>query len=554
MSNSNECITSVNELPQVIINHNRKIITKTEEEKKIEKVKKRQQRENILKSMSDEEEMLQIKGKKLIYPNQQEAANECIHAYNNGIHAVCLIAQPGTGKTGTALAVMTSMATNPNDDDIILSENIINFTGMSDNDWEDQFKSSVLPAFRDNIFHRQNLIKQKDKLSLLKNGLIIPDECHIASGIKMTIAKTLKDTGILDLNVLETRNIKILDISATPDAVLHDYKKWGEKCAIIKLKPGPLYKGFEIMLAENRIINSPNLEDEDACYDLLEFLDNRYINTTKKYYLFRLLDPAKIILLQHVCEELNWSYLNHNSDDRIDKIDALMKTPPTNNTIIFIKHFWRASKRIPMLQHIGATYEPILKTRDVSVTSQGLTARGCDNYEYSGDQLDINLRPLYYCDKGAIEQYVEWINNGCDFNVSKYKSHRISSNGKGKVKSKETKVNSKIVSGIDTDEDDDDDDEITEPVINKFNTQEEAKEYYLSELKPTFGGRGPNKHPGPNNKGFYVDTNERCVLSTIDLYSKRKHWLKNQKRPYRLRPCYGNVEDPESVEWWLIHY
>ena len=72
-------------------------------------------------------------------------------------------------------------------------------------------------------------------------------------------------------------------------------------------------------------------------------------------------------------------------------------------------------------------------------------------------------------------------------------------------------------------------------------------------MKFILGGRGPNKHPGPNDEGFYEDTNERCVLSTIDLFSKRKHWLKKQARPYRLRPCYRNVEDPESVEWWLIH-
>jgi hypothetical protein len=124
------------------------------------------------------------------------------------------------------------------------------------------------------------------------------------------------------------------------------------------------------------------------------------------------------------------------------------------------------------MTHIGATYEPIPKQRDVSVTAQALTARFCDNYGYSGDQLDIKLRPLHYCDKGAIEQYVEWFNNDCDFSVSEYKSNRISSNGKGKVNAKPTKVNSKIVSGINNEIGD----EIKEPKIEKFKTQEEAKE------------------------------------------------------------------------------
>jgi superfamily II DNA or RNA helicase len=280
MSDSEE-LTILVKKPKKIIKRNKIIIkTKTEEEKKkedIEKkkeeIKKRQQRENILKSMSDKEEFLQLEGRCFIYPNQQEAADKCIEAYKNGAVAVCLIAQPGTGKTGTAQAVMISMATNTNDDEIIYAENIINCTGMSDNDWENQFKNSVLQVFTENIFHRQNLIKQTDKLRNLKNGLIIPDECHIASGSKMTIAKTLKEAGILDVNVLEMRNIKMLDISATPDAVLQDYKKWGKKCAIVKIQPGPLYKGFEVMLKENRIIDAPNLEEEDDYYEFLEFLD-----------------------------------------------------------------------------------------------------------------------------------------------------------------------------------------------------------------------------------------------------------------------------------------
>ena len=330
---------------------------------------------------------------------------------------------------------------------MIYCENVINCTGMADNDWENQFKNSILPAFRDNVFHRQNLIKQKDKLSSLNNGLIIPDECHIASGSKMTIAKILKGAGILDINVLTMRNIKMLDISATPDAVLHDYKKWEDRCRIVKIKPGPSYKGFEVMLNENRIIDAPMLEEIADYYTILEFLEERYKNTSKKYFPFRLLDLNKIRILESVCDDLGWSYLNHNSGERIDKIDTLMENPPIKHTIIFIKGFWRASKRISH-NHIGATYEGIPKKRDVSVTAQALTARFCDNYEYSGDQLDINLRPLHYCDKGAIEEYVEWFNNNCDFNISKYKSHRISSNGKGKVSSKETKVNPKNVSGI----------------------------------------------------------------------------------------------------------
>jgi len=548
MSDSEEYIIIPNKPKKVVINKGRKVIkmNKNENEKRLEKIKKRQQRENILKSIRDREEYLELEEKKFIYPNQQEAANKCIEAYKNGAVAVCLIAQPGTGKTGTAQAVMINMATNENDEEIVYTENIINCTGMSDNDWETQFKESVLPAFRDNIFHRQNLVKQKDKLRSMKDGLIIPDECHIASGSKMTIAKILKEVGILDVNVLEMRNIKMLDISATPDAVLHDYKKWGQKCAIVKIQPGPSYKGFEVMLKENRIIDAPSLKNIEDYYELLQFLDERYKNTTKKYFPFRLLDPVKINILESVCNDLDWDYLNHNSDERIDKIDTLMKNPPTKHTIIFIKGFWRASKRISR-QHIGATYEPIPKKRDASSAAQSFPGRDCDNYEYSGDQLDINLRPLHYCDKGAIEQYIGWFNNDCDFSMSEYKSHRISSNGKGKVKSKETKVNPKIVNGINNDND-----ETIERIIQKFKTQEQAKEYYDKELKEKFKGRGPNIKT-PNKNGYYEATIKKITKVWTSDELNSKVYIGSANNDYWIYPCYEDINDASTLQWWFIH-
>jgi hypothetical protein len=555
MSDSEEYIMPVNKPKKVTVKRDKKIIkiSKTESEKRIEKIKKRQQRNNILQSILDKEEYLELEGKKFIYPNQKDAADKCIEAYKNGAVAVCLIAQPGTGKTGTAQAVMIDMTTNENDEEIIYSENIINCTGMSDNDWEQQFKDSVLPAFRDNIFHRQNLIRQKDKLRSLENGFIITDECHIASGSKMTIAKLLKEVGILDSNVLGMKNIKMLDISATPDAVLEDFKKWGSKCAIIKINPGPSYKGFEVMLEENRIIDAPNLENIDDYYELLEFLDERYKNTTKKYFPVRLSDPVKINIFESVCNHLDWDYLNHNSDERIDEIDALMKNPPIKHTIIFIKNFWRASKRISM-KHIGATYEQIPKKRDVSVTAQALTARFCDNYEYSGDHLDINLRPLHYCDKGAIELYVEWFNNDCDFKVSEYKSQRISSNGKGKVNSKETKVNTKIVGGINNLEKESG----FERDFCEWKTQEENDNFAIE----TCGAKQTAKYD-TNDFGFKMCSTSSCKVQSYDdilkltktknigsNMDKKIEDLKVGEYAYRRYVCYKDITD-KSTELFM---
>jgi hypothetical protein len=450
MAQTNEEIFEIEPVTRPKINRNReKIIIKTPNYEQI--TKRRQQREKIKMEWTHKIELLELNNKKIVYPNQQNAADMVIQAYDQGVLAVCLIAQPGTGKTGTAQAIMYHYATHDNDDKFIFSENIFPCSGMADNDWEEQFKDSLLPSFKNQVYHRQNLLKQELRLGTLINGLIIPDECHIASQKNMTVAQCMKKAGLLDIEGLKARNIKTLDISATPEAVLHDYAKWGPLARIIKIQPGPTYKGFKVMLDENRIIDAPILETLDDIEELLETFESRYVNSlTKKYYPFRLFNEDKKALIRLVCEQFGWAEpLEHDSTTRIDDIDKIMETAPLKHQIIFIKGFWRASKRL-VRAHVGGSYEQKPKKTDMTNTAQSLTGRFCDNYEYSGDQLDPLNRPLHYCDIEAIRGYVEWFNSGCDFTVSEYKSLRINSNGNGKVKSKASKVHDTLVTNLPT--------------------------------------------------------------------------------------------------------
>lgn len=525
-----------------------------EKDKENEKIKIliRQQRENILKSKRDKEELLDVEGKKLIYPNQQDAAEAVLKKFANGATIVVLIAQPGIGKTGTAQAVAIAMATHSNDEKIIHAKNIINVTGMSDKDWMQQTKNSMLPEFRENILHRPtfvNNIKKKRMLDNFKDGLIIWDECHIASGKKMTMAKALKNS-ILDINNLKSRNIKILDVSATPDSVLADGKKLDGDCAFVIIEPGPSYKGFKEMLKEGRIIDAPNLEDKDRCAEFLSSSDKRYEKTTKKYHIFRIRDPEVVFNLEKCCKELDWDYKNHNSDERIYDIDLLMGTPPEKHTIIFVKGFWRASKRITR-QHIGSTYEPIPKKRDVSVSSQSLVARDCDNYEYSGDQKNPDFRALHYCDKGALEQYMEWNYNDCDYNVSEYSSRSVSSDGKGKVISKPSKLDPVFVGAISNNINHE-----KEPIVMEFDTQEEVKDYFkknIARILKKKSGRGPNKMK-PNGDGFYEATirSKKRVYSIEEIKIGKRQGLTEDN--YRLCPCYEDIKNRETLKWLFIYY
>jgi hypothetical protein len=529
---------------------------KDEKEKQKEIIKRRQQRENVMKQFKDKEEMLVIDNKKLIYPNQKEAADKCVEAYNQGALLVTLVAQPGTGKTGTAQEVMRVFATNEDDEKFIFTEDIWACSGMNDNDWEKQFKDNMVDSFKENVFHRQNFIKQQERLKTIKNALIIPDECHIASGAKMTLAKTLQHAGLLDIEILRYRKIKMLDISATPESVLYDLNEWGNNAKVVKIQPGPIYKGFEVMLKEKRIIEAPILDTYENVLDFLYFLDDRYSDSTNKYFPMRLLDENIKNIITDICEELDWDEpLIHDSETRIEDIDEKMKTAPKKHTIIFIKGFWRASKRL-IREHVGATYEAIPKKQDMTSTSQGLTARFCDNYVYEGDQLDINKRPLHFCDKDAIKKYVEWFNNDCDFSKSEYKSHRIKSNGKGKVISKHSKVHESIVKNLHSEEEKEEKaKDLAKEKSNKYRVYDNEED-----LKNACEILGYEYRKTHENKDGFLETSlnkSACVVSLEEAikkvdsgYGGTKDKSKKARRTYY--PCYQDTSKKETLRFVLI--
>ena len=185
------------------------------------------QRERIYLEKKHMMEDRKREGKQLTYNNQQDAAQEIIQHFIEGKMYIVLVAQPGVGKTGTVMEAQIGSALHVNNG--LLAEDMYVITGMSDKDWQEQFSKNLLPSFKDNVYHRSNLGKHFDRLSSLKNGFIITDECHIANGKDMILSKTLKNAGLLDIELLEKKNNKLLDVSATPEGILIDSKKWGDK-------------------------------------------------------------------------------------------------------------------------------------------------------------------------------------------------------------------------------------------------------------------------------------------------------------------------------------
>jgi hypothetical protein len=493
------------------------------------------------------------KGRDIVYPNQKLAAMKSLNLFKEGKSIVVLIAQPGTGKTGTAHEVMYQMGTDIDDDNCILTSQMVICSGMSDTQWKQQFEKSILRSFQNNIFHRGNLPKEKDKLKSAR--LIVDDECHIASGKDMVVARIFREADLLDIDSLESCGRKMLEISATPEAVIHDLRKWGDKAGKVLLEPGPDYKGFQVMLDEKRIIKSPVLYSPESTLELLKRFDTRFANSSKKYFIFRVA-PKLTKFIEYASEVLGWDKpIYHNSEERVNDIDELMEKVPNKHVAICVKGFWRASKRL-IRTNVGGSYEAIPKgKRNTTATSQGLTARFCDTYKYSGDMLNPDLRPLHFCDIEAVKEYLKAIESEFDYNKAAYTCSKLTSNGRGDVSASKTKVHSENVNGLDVQEE--------PPVLPEFekgysifDSKDEAEKF-----AKTVGAKRVISYDS-DEAGFMMCSSTTKRVHTrqelIDFLKKSSACSNMDKKPYEVElskythrryVCYDSLDNKDSVHY-----
>jgi len=481
-----------------------RMLTMLSKEQEMQQIRLKRQRIRIKNEYDEKTELLALDNKKLVYDNQMTAAKEIVEHFKNGKSIVQLVAQPGSGKTGVGLQVLYELTTNNSDEECVLSENAYCVSGMDDTDWKKQFEDNLLSSFKDNVYHR-SLFKKKsektDKFQTLTNGFLLTDECHYASGAKQTMAKALKSAGLLDVDVLKARNVKMLEISATPDSVLSDAEAWGEKAAVVFLNPGPNYKGLKEMYNEGRILNPPPLEDYNETLTYFKLMQERYNKTTPKYHIFRTTDVLTLANINKACAVVGWANpIIHNSEDRKTNIDKIMGGIPNKHTPIIIKKFWAASKRL-VDTHVGSTYKNT-KSKDTTNSAQDLPARTTSQDEYSGDQVNVNFRPLHFCDKAAIKQYINWFDKGCDYKKVDYNADRLKSkNGKIK-KSQNSKIHKSIVTGL-------------SDLSSESDSEEEELPYRISDGEP-FLSKDAAKEWCKNNLNTQYKSSANKVYNTLN--------------------------------------
>jgi len=368
--------------------------------------------------------------RELVYKNQKEAAVEiCLELFDRGKTIVTLIAEPQVGKTGTFLETAFLACTHPNDTHIVNPNNVFIITGMSDTDWQKQTKDDMLEPFKRRVYHR-GLLNTQDRqdgfytnLAHAKDALLIFDECHIANGKGHQISGMLRDLGLLNLSVLKERNIKILDVSATPGATLNDTLAWGEQNhSVVILKSSESYTGFRHFIKENRLHESYDLTNEVELEKLITFVRSTFPEPL--WHVIRLPSKARknsdlLSKIQCVCAREGWHTELHSSVDRIEELDYHMSKRPKTHRFLLIKEFWRAGKRLDDT-YFGIAHDA--PTGDVNVAAQGLAGRLCGNDKKRGPGA-----PHVFTNKELINQYISWIDAKGDFSkVKKYTSAQLS--------------------------------------------------------------------------------------------------------------------------------
>jgi hypothetical protein len=406
------------------------------------------QRERISIDYKQMQLLCRAKGKELVYPNQAHAAQEIYNHFLEKKLWVVLIAQPGMGKTGAQLETVRLLCMRMENAPMI--EDVMVCTGMSDTDWERTMRKGLLPCFRDRVFHRGRL-PPKEAIEAMTHGLVVSDECQVACAATNVLGRTLKNAGLLDISNIEKRDMRMLDVSATPESVSEQLRMWGDKAAVVILQPGPTYKGFQSMLADKCLLNASDydLRKPADALRLLRMWDQRYAGHAKRWFPMRVYKLEARATLAAACNMLGWAEPRvHDSVLRIEDIDKEMEVLPERHTIILIKQFWRASKRL-IRTNVGGTYETTAAKMDTTATSQGLAARFCDNFEWEGEQIDVNLRPIHFTDVGAVEQYLNWYSKGCVYNKVEYTAARMKSDGNGRtVKAPKSKLHPTNVVGL----------------------------------------------------------------------------------------------------------
>jgi len=465
-----------------------------------------------------------------------------------------VVSKTQSGKTGSMCATIKQYLEDTSN--LIPIENIYIITGLSSCEWKEQTKERMPESIQSRVFHRYELPNTfVDEIKNKKNVFIIMDEIQVAAKKGQTIYKTFKSAGLLNKSKLYEDDIKILEYTATPDGTIYDLMKWNDASSKILADVGDGYISSFNLLQMGRVkqykdlcaYNKETGEVHEEVFENIQEIKNDIDNYSNPlYHIIRSKNgPDQILTIQNfkkIFNVNNYNFIKYDRESVIEDINETLIKKPENHTFIFIKEMLRCAKTLNK-EFIGILYDRHCKNPDDATIIQGLVGRdtGYDNNGIS----------ICYTNIDSIERYEELWNSNFEDKSIKWNS-KTTKYINGTLSGKNTFNDPKDYDGFSVASDDSD--ELKEPVIKKCKTQEEGKEYYKNELKKKFKGRGPKKVK-PNNDGYYEANirGNKKIHSCEEIYKDRRCNIENGAG-YGFRPCYEDINDKSTLQWWFIHY
>ena len=113
------------------------------------------------------------------------------------------------------------------------------------------------------------------------------DELHVASGENQSISNIFKKLNLTDPEYCREHNIIQIEVSATPEGMLKDREDNGDRFEKIVVPPGEGYVGLQTLLDEKRLIQVPDLSQEDEVDALFDKIIGKF-GDQPKYHVIRL--------------------------------------------------------------------------------------------------------------------------------------------------------------------------------------------------------------------------------------------------------------------------
>ena len=413
----------------------------------------------------------------------------------------------------------------------------------------------------DRIYHRSQLNKKFVRdIKGKKDVLILIDEIQVAAKENQTLHKAMEKCGFYNIIELLKRNIKIVEFTATPDGTIYDLMGWGKHSKIIKMLPGENYVSSYDLLKQGRILPCKDLchyntktkksnDEKKSIENIQEIkrkIEEKYDKKDTLYNLIRTPNSDGHDIVKENFEKIfgsGYEYVSYFGKNTYDINDRL-KVKPKKHTFIFIKEKLRCAKTLHK-KYIGILYERYVRSPNDSVIVQGFAGR-LNGY-------DDNNKSICYTHIESVLRYEDqWNSDFKDIN-RKWKSNTTKRENNLLV-SKGTYNNPELIDGITIDRKNV---EVKEPIIKRCKTQPEITEYFNKIIKPKYNGSTGPRERKPNKDGFYETTLGRVrgtsVYSCEEIYQTRK-WSLNNTHHYTYHPCYKNVNDKNTLEFWIIHY